>query len=133
MTNVLVPILFPPSDRNLRAIRRALDLIDGRADAGITVLHVNVIQDGEDVGRRQLREAVEREFGTIPANYVTKSAFIVEEAILEEAAHPNVTHVVISKTRRTRWQRALLELLEADTDIETFLRDRIHVELLVIE
>lgn len=130
--NVLVPIRFPLTDRNKRALERALELIEDDPMASLTILHLNSVPSNEHVTRRDLRTAIEGEYGTIRADYVIRDGFLVEEAILEEANRDEITHVVISEARQKKWVDSLLELLDVSVDIEAFLRANLDTELVVV-
>jgi len=131
--NVLVPVRFPLIDRNKRALKHALSLIEDDPMASVTILHLNSLPADEHVTRRDLRTAVEREFGAVRADYVIRDGFLVEEAILEEANRDEITHVVISEARRKTWVDSLLELLDVSVDIESYLRSNLDIELVVVD
>ncbi|MEF8887137.1 MAG: universal stress protein, partial [Haloarculaceae archaeon] len=83
MQQVVVPVRYPLSERSKATLEEAIGIAEER-EAALTVLHVNLYQDNHRVTRRQLREAVERSFGTIPnARYVVRRGLLVEETILE--------------------------------------------------
>lgn len=130
--NVLVPIRVPLTDRNKRALERALALIEDDPMASLTILHLNSIPSNEHLTRRDLRTAIEEEYGTIRADYVIRDGFLVEEAILEEANRDEITHVVISEARQKKWVDSLLELLDVSVDIEAFLRANLDTKLVVV-
>ncbi|MFC4552289.1 MULTISPECIES: universal stress protein [Halorussus] len=130
--NVLIPVRFPLTDRNKRALERALSLIDDDPMALVTVLHLNSHPDDERVTRRDLRTVVEREYGDVRADYITRDGFLIEEAVLEEASREEITHVVISEARRRKWVDSLLELLDVSVDIESYLRANLDIELVVV-
>lgn len=130
--NVLVPVRFPLTDRNKRALEHALSLIDDDPMASVKVLYLNSFVNDEHVTRRDLRTAVEREYGEVRADYITRDGFLIEEAVLEEASREEITHVVISEARQRKWVDSLLKLLDMSGDIESYLRANLDIELIVV-
>ena len=124
MTQVVVPVRYPLSSHSTATLRRAVDLA-AEHDADLTVLHVNLYQEGGRVDRSDLRRAVEREFGTLDrTRYVVRTGFLVEETILDEVAGERADFVVIGQKQAGRWRRALRRLVD-DPDIETFLPEKL--------
>jgi nucleotide-binding universal stress UspA family protein len=124
MTLVVVPVRYPLTSHSHATLEEALRVADER-DADLTVLHVNLYQDGSTVSRTDLKRAVESEFGDLPrARYVVRRGFIVEETILEEVAAESADVVVIGQKQAGRWRRTLRRFLD-DPDIETFLKEKL--------
>lgn len=129
MTLVVVPVRYPLSEHSHATLRHAIDLAE-EEDAELTVLHVNLYQDGGGVSRTGLKRAVEREFGRLPdARYVVRQGFLVEETILEEVAGEAADFVVIGRKQASRW-RAMVRRLVDDPDVEQFLRGELDCEVI---
>ncbi|WP_159899536.1 universal stress protein [Salinirussus salinus] len=128
MQQVVVPVRYPLSDRSRATLEEAIGIAEER-EAALTVLHVNLYQDNGRVTRRQLREAVERAFGTIPnARYVVRRGLLVEETILEEVAAGDADVVVVGKRQASRWRRMMRRLTD-DPDIEGYLKNELDAEV----
>lgn len=124
MTLVLVPVRYPLSSHSRATLRRAIEVAEEH-DADLTVLHVNLYQDGGRVRRSELRRAVEGAFGSLDnTRYVVRAGFLVEETILDEVAGEGADFVVIGQKQASRWRRTLRRLVD-DPDIETFLREKL--------
>jgi nucleotide-binding universal stress UspA family protein len=124
MTLVVVPVRYPLTSHSRATLKEALRVADER-DADLTVLHVNLYQDGSTVSRTDLKRAVESQFGDLPrVRYVVRRGFIVEETILEEVAAESADVVVIGQKQAGRWRRTLRRFLD-DPDIETFLKEKL--------
>jgi len=128
---VVVPVRYPLSDHSKRTLRRAIE-IAGEREASLTVLHIDLYQQGKNVTRTDLKRAVERTFGHLEnARYVVRDGFLVEESILEEAASEGADVVVIGHKQHGRWRRMLNALFD-DPDVERYLRDRLDVEIVTV-
>lgn len=128
MQQVVVPVRYPLSERSRGTLEEAIAVAEER-EATLTVLHVNLYQDNHRVTRRQLRDAVERAFGTIPnARYVVRRGLLVEETILEEVAAGDADVVVVGKRQASRWQRMMRRLTD-DPDIEQYLKTELDAEV----
>jgi nucleotide-binding universal stress UspA family protein len=124
MTLVLVPVRYPLSSHSRATLARAIEVAEEH-DADLTVLHVNLYQDGGRVRRSELRRAVEGAFGPLEnTRYVVRAGFLVEETILDEVAGEGADFVVIGQKQAGRWRRTLRRLVD-DPDIETFLREKL--------
>lgn len=132
MTLVVAPVRYPLTPRSHRTLEKAIDIADER-DATLTVLHVNLYQNGRGASRTELKEAVEREFGRLEfARYVVRKGFLVEESILEEVAAENADVVVIGTNRAGKWRRVLRRFTD-NPDIEQYLRTHLDCEVITIE
>mgnify|MGYP000606694518 CR=1 FL=1 len=128
MQQVVVPVRYPLSARSRATLEEAIAIAEER-EAALTVLHVNLYQDNHRVTRRQLREAVERDFGTLSnARYVVRRGLLVEETILEEVAAGDADVVVVGKRQASRWQRMVRRLTD-DPDIEQYLKTELDTEV----
>jgi nucleotide-binding universal stress UspA family protein len=124
MTLVVVPVRYPLSEHSRATLGRAIDLAEEH-DADLTVLHVNLYQNGGRVSRTELKRAVESHFGRLPrARYVVRSGFLVEETILDEVAGEGADYVVIGRKQAGRWRRMIRNLVD-EPDVETFLREKL--------
>lgn len=129
MTRVVVPVRYPLSARSKHTFEKAMEVAE-EDGADLTVLHVNLYQNGHPIKRLELKRAIESEFGRLPGvRYVVRSGFLVEETILDEIAAEDADIVVIGHKQASRWKR-LIGRLVRDPDIETFLKD--HLDCTVI-
>jgi nucleotide-binding universal stress UspA family protein len=125
---VVVPVRYPLSEHSERTLRRAFEIADDR-DAALTVLHINLYQQGKDVQLTDLKHAVERKFGYLEnTRYAIRDGFVVEESILEEVASEGADVVVIGHKQKGRWRRMLNKLFD-NPDIEAYLRQRLDIEI----
>lgn len=129
-TTVLVTIRYPLTEMSCRTLRRAVEIVEQRADARLVVLHVNAY--GRTVTRRELAESVRWEVGAVEVTYVVRRGFIFEEAVLEEASSHDDAVGVVGRGRRNRWHRTLRRLLGLDGDLVTFLREHSDARLDVV-
>ncbi|MFC6904080.1 universal stress protein [Halalkalicoccus tibetensis] len=131
MTRVVVPVRYPLSNRSKRTVERALEVAD-EDDAALTVLHVNLYQNGHPITRAELKREVEGAFGRLRrVRYVVRSGFLVEETILDEIAAEDADVVVIGHRQASRWKR-LIGRLTRDPDIETFLKTRLECTVITV-
>ena len=129
MTRVVVPVRYPLTDHSKRTLSRAVEVADEK-DADLTVLHVNLYHNGKHVHRAELKRAVEREFGRIEqARYVIREGFLVEETILDEVVAEGADAVVIGRKQMGRWRRMLRKAF-SDPDIETYLREKLDIQII---
>ncbi|WP_290814974.1 universal stress protein [Halovivax sp.] len=132
MTLIVAPVRFPLDHRSTATLETAMDLAEER-DAELTVLHVNLYQNGRSVTRSQLKDAVEGQFGRIPnARYVVRTGFLVEESILDEVAAEEADAVVIGRQQASAWRR-VLRRLTSNPDIDGYLRDHLECEVVTAE
>jgi nucleotide-binding universal stress UspA family protein len=129
---VLIPVRYPLTPVNERAIRRGLDLVAGHDDPELMIFHLNEIQTDRRIGREKLRNAVESVFDGIEASYIVRDGFLVEEAVLEEAIRLEVDLIVLSGERQRRWRRILESVLDIDANPECFIRDKTGIEVEVV-
>jgi nucleotide-binding universal stress UspA family protein len=132
MPLVVVPVRYPLSTHSRATLSAAIDIAEER-EADLTVLHVDLYQEGGEVTRTDLKRAVERSFGRIPrSRYVVRRGFLVEETILDEVAAEDADVVVIGSKQVGRWRRALNRFLD-DPDIDTFLRSELDCEVVTVD
>ncbi|WP_440989734.1 universal stress protein [Haloarchaeobius baliensis] len=132
MTRVVVPVRYPLSKHSRATLESAIDIAKDR-DAALTVLHVNLYQNGKRVSRADLKRATERAFGTVPyARYVVRRGFLVEETILDEVAAEEADVVVIGSKQVGRWRRMLQKVVD-EPDIDDYLRRNLDCEVVTVE
>lgn len=128
---VVVPVRFPLSRHSRATLERAVEVARERG-ATLTVLHVALYQDGRDVSRGELKQAVERALGRIDrARYVVRQGFLVEEAILDEVAAEDADVVVIGSKQAGRWRRMLDRVFDG-ADVERHLRRELDCEVVTV-
>lgn len=132
MTRVVVPVRYPLSNHSKRTLSKGIDVAT-EDDGDLTILHVNLYQNGNPITRVELKQAVESEFGRLPwVRYVVRSGFIVEETILDEIAAEDADIVVIGTKQSSRWRR-LIGRLVRNPDIESFLRHRLDCRMITVD
>ncbi|APW98962.1 universal stress protein UspA [Halobiforma lacisalsi AJ5] len=132
MTLVVVPVRYPLTKHSRKTLERAIEVARDR-DAAMTILHVDLYQNGKKVTRIDLKNAVERTFGPLEnARYVVRTGFLVEESILDEVAAEDADIVVIGSERASRLRR-LFRRFTNNPDIEAFLRDHLECEIITVE
>lgn len=131
MAQVVVPVRYPMSDHTRETLSEAIRIAD-RENATLTVLHVDLYQNPKRVTRRQLKDAVEAEFGEIPgARYAIRQGLLVEESILEEVAAEGADIVVIGRKQAGRWRKMIRRLTD-DPDVEAFLREQLDCNVVTV-
>lgn len=132
-TIVLVPVRYPLKAPNVATLRRAADLAAQCDEIHLYILHVNLLYNDEDVSRMDLQRAIEQAVGPLPnASYHVRDAFLLEEAILNEACYQNADYVVIGRSLRSRWHQLLATRLGMTVDLETFLKQHLDGNLVVV-
>ena len=131
MTRVVVPVRHPLSNNSKRTLEKAID-IAAEKQAELTVLHVNLYQDGRSITRSDLKQAVEREFGRLArVRYVVRTGFLVEETILDEVAAEDADLVVIGHKQASRWRRVFRRVTR-NPDIEKFLTEKLDCAVITV-
>ncbi|NGM70814.1 universal stress protein [Natronolimnobius sp. AArcel1] len=132
MSLVVVPVRYPLSKHSRRTLERAIDVARER-DAALTVLHVDLYQNGKKVTRIDLKNAVEQTTGPIEnARYVVRTGFLVEESILDEVAAEEADAVVIGRKQASRLRR-IFQRFTDNPDIERYLRDHLDCDVITVE
>jgi nucleotide-binding universal stress UspA family protein len=131
VTTTLVSVRYPLTDDSHRTISRGLDHTAG--DDSLIVLHVALLQNGDSITREELRAAVEAEFGELPAHYVVRQGYVLEEAIVDEAARQSADRVIVGKTKRGRIRRRLGQLFGLYPDLEAELEATLSTSLEVVD
>jgi len=132
VTTTLVSIRYPLSDDGHRTIQRGLEYASD-ADDSLIVLHVRLLQNGSKLTRQQFRSAVENEFGQIPAHYIVRQGYVLEEAIIDEAARQSADRVIVGKTKRGRFRRRLGQLFGLYPNLEAELSRNLKTTLEIVE
>ena len=131
MPQVVVPVRYPLTSHSSGTLAEAIRVAE-EEDADLTVLHVNLYQNSHRVSRRELKEAVEREFGHLPrTRYVVRSGMLVEETILDEVAGEGADIVVIGSKQVSSW-RSMVRRLVDDPNIERFLREELDCDIVTV-
>ncbi|OVE86365.1 universal stress protein [Natronolimnobius baerhuensis] len=132
MSLVVVPVRYPLSKHSRRTLERAVDVARER-DAALTVLHVDLYQNGRKVTRIDLKNNVEKTFGPIEnARYVVRTGFLVEESILDEVAAEEADAVVIGGKQASRLRR-IFQRFTDNPNIERYLRDHLDCDVITVE
>ncbi|WP_306052010.1 universal stress protein [Natronococcus wangiae] len=131
-TTLLVPIRYPLQKPSAETIAHAIDLADKLDDTHLYILHVNVLHKGKDVDRTQFRRAVHEKVDPPPdTSCHVRDAYLIEKAILKEAAEQDADYVVIGQSMRARWRQLLADHLGVGVDLEAFLDHQLNAELVV--
>jgi nucleotide-binding universal stress UspA family protein len=129
MSLVVVPVRYPLSRQSRATLEKGTEVARER-NAELTVLHINLYQNGERTTRRTLKSAVERTVGPLPqTRYVVRDGFFVEESILDEVANQAADIVVIGSEQANHLRR-LVRRLRDDPDIERYLREKLDCEVI---
>lgn len=129
----MVPLRYPLETEGTTTLQRALELADEQDDAHLYFLHVNLAHTNERVERSDFIEEVEAVAGPVEsASYHVRKAFLLEEAILQEAVQQNADYVVIGTDTRSWWWRILAHRLGIDIDLEAFLQKHLGTKLIVV-
>lgn len=131
MTTVVVPVRYPLSEHSRATLAEAISIAEDE-DASLTILHIDLYQNSTHVTRRQLKDAVESEFGRLPfARYSVRRGVLVEESILEEIAAEEADIVVIGKKQVSRWRTMIRRLLD-DPNVEDFLKSKLDCKVVTV-
>ncbi|QLK26079.1 universal stress protein [Natrinema zhouii] len=132
MSLVVVPVRYPLSKHSKRTLERAIEVARER-EAALTILHVDLYQNGRKVTRIDLKNAVERVFGGLEsARYVVRTGFLVEESILDEVAAEQADAVVIGSKQASRLRR-IFQRFTDNPDIDRYLRSHLDCEVITVE
>ncbi|MBZ6496671.1 universal stress protein [Natrinema longum] len=132
MSLVVVPVRYPLTKHSRRTLERAIEVARERESA-LTILHVDLYQNGKKVTRIDLKNAVERTFGRLEnARYVVRTGFLVEESILDEVAAESADAVVIGSKQASRIRR-IFQRFTDNPDIDRYLRNHLDCEVITVE
>lgn len=132
MTEVVVPVRYPLGENSRATLAEAVRIAREEA-AELTVLHVDLYQEGKRVTRDQLARAVEDQVDDLPdVRYVVRRGLLVEDAILDEAAAIDADVVVIGAAAVGRWRR-LIRRLGGDPDIARYLSEELDCRLVTVD
>ncbi|MFC7230217.1 universal stress protein [Saliphagus sp. GCM10025308] len=131
MTLVVVPVRYPLTNNSRRTLEEAIEVARER-NAALSVLHVNLYQNGKTVTRSDLKSAVERQFGRLEnTRYVVRSGFLVEETILDEVAGEEADVVVVGTKQVSRWRRIIGRVMD-NPNIERYLKNHLECEVITV-
>lgn len=131
MTLVVVPVRYPLTDHSKATLREAIRISTER-EAELSIFHVDLYHDSNNVTRTELKKAVEREFGELDqARYVVRRGFLVEETILEEVVAENADVVIIGSNQVGQWRRMVRKLL-SDPDIGSYLKQKLDCTVITV-
>ena len=131
VSRVVVPVRYPLTEHSRQTVSEAVRLAE-EADADLTVIHVNLFQQGQEVSQRDLKRAIESDLGRLDnARYVVRRGFVVEETLLEEIAAEDADVVVIGEAQSARWRQMIRRLVD-DPDVERYLSERLDCELVTV-
>ncbi|MEY7852264.1 universal stress protein [Natrarchaeobius sp. A-rgal3] len=132
MSLVVVPVRYPLTKHSRRTLEQAIEVARER-DAALTVLHVDLYQNGRKVTRIELKNAVERTFGPLEnVRYVVRTGFLVEESILDEVAAEGADAVVIGGQQASRLRRIFRRFTD-NPNIDRYLRTHLDCEVITVE
>lgn len=132
MSLVVVPVRYPLTRHSRRTLERATEVARER-EAALTVLHVDLYQNGRKVTRIDLKTAVENAFGRLEnTRYVVRTGFLVEESILDEVAAEGADAVVIGSQQASRLRRIFRRFTD-NPDIDQYLRTHLDCEVITVE
>jgi len=132
VTRVVVPVRYPLSSHSKRTLARAVEVAEEEG-GDLTVLHVNLYQNGRQVTRRDLKRAVESAVGSLPrARFAVREGFLVEETILDEVAAERADVVVIGRKQVGRW-RSMVRGLMGDPDVEAYLKEELDCRIVTAD
>lgn len=129
---ILVPIRYPLTDQNRRTLDRAIELREENG-SDLVVFHVDLVQHGPSVRRRDLRTAVRREFGPIEAEYRVRKGIVLEEAIVDEAAGSEADVIVIGSCHHGRLRKTLRRVFRTYVDLQSVLKEELDVDVEVVQ
>jgi nucleotide-binding universal stress UspA family protein len=131
METVVVPVRYPLTQHSRATLEEAIQVAASR-DAELTVLHVNLFQENGQTTRSELKDAVEREFGSLSGTrYVVRTGLLLEETILEEVAAEEADVVVIGEKQAGRWRQMIRQLAD-DPNVEAYLREELDCDVLTV-
>ncbi|QSW98872.1 universal stress protein [Haloterrigena alkaliphila] len=132
MSLVVVPVRYPLTKHSKRTLERAIEIARER-EAALTVLHVDLYQNGRKVTRVDLKTATEKAFGRLEnARYVVRTGFLVEESILDEVAAEGADAVVIGTQQASRLRRIFRRFTD-NPNIDQYLRTHLDCEVITVE
>jgi nucleotide-binding universal stress UspA family protein len=131
VSRVVVPVRYPLTEHSRETLSEAISIAaDDGAD--LTVIHVNLFQQGQEVSQRELKRAVEQDVGRLEnARYVVRRGFVVEETLLEEIAAEDADIVVIGEAQTARWRQMIRRLVD-EPDVETYLSEHLDCRLVTV-
>jgi len=131
VSRVVVPVRYPLTKHSRETLSEASSIAaDDVAD--LTVIHVNLFQQDQEVSQRELKRAVEQDVGRLEnARYVVRRGFVVEETLLEEIAAEDPDVVVIGEAQTARWRQMIRRLVD-EPDVDTYLSEHLDCRLVTV-
>jgi K+-sensing histidine kinase KdpD len=131
VSRVVVPVRYPLTEHSRQTVTEAVRIAEDE-DAELTVIHVNLFQQGQEVSQRELKRAVEGDLGRLEnVRFVVRRGFVVEETLLEEIAAEDADVVVIGEAQTARWRQMIRRLVD-EPDVETYLSEHLDCELVTV-
>lgn len=131
-TTILIPIRYPLTAQSTQTLEYANRLTDDYDSADLVVLHVNLLQHGEQAQTEEIIRAVTPILGTSGVTVNVHRGFIVEEIILEEAARTGAEIIVIGENQKPAWRRFLSRIVGNDPAVATFLQNNVDARIEVV-
>lgn len=132
-TTILVPIRYPLTDESSPTLAAAGRLARDQVPADLRVLHVNLLQNSEDIQIGELTRAISSVFDGVDTSVTTRRGFLVEEVILEEAIEIDADVIVIGANQKAMWRQLLSRVVGNDPAVGTFLRENAPRGMDVVE
>lgn len=132
-TTILAPIRYPLTDQSARTLAAAGRLAHDHAPADLRVLHVNLLQTGDDPQTSELTRAISSTLDGVEATVITRRGFLVEEVILEETTDIDADIVVVGANQQPSWRQLLRRLLSADPELSSVIRERTASDVDIVE
>lgn len=131
MARLVVPVRYPLTKRSKRTLAEAFSIAHDY-DADITVLHVNLYQNGHAITQADLQDAVQTEFGRVShTEYIVRTGFLIEETIIDEVIGEDADIVVVGQRTPSWWQRILQRIL-CRPNVETVLQKRLDCTVIAV-
>ena len=132
MTIILAPIRYPLAAKSVKTLRYATELATENPDAELLVLHVDLYQTNGRAKRSEIARAIKPIVRGVDASLQLQSAFLVEEAIAEEATKVGADRIVVGKNQQSQWRRLLSRLFGNEPDITAHLREHTDATVNVV-
>ena len=132
-TTILAIIRYPLTVQSTRTLAHATALARASDPAALTVLHVNLLQNGDHTEPNEIARAIEPILSDVDPTVTVCRGFLIEEVISGEAERANADIIVLGKDNRSRWRRFLSRLIGNDPAIVPFLRERTGAQVEIIE
>jgi nucleotide-binding universal stress UspA family protein len=132
-TKILAPIRYPLTDHSAQTLAAAGRLAHDHAPAALSVLHVNLYQNGDTTQTEDLTRAISSTLDGVEASVTTRRGFLVEEVILEEVTQIGADFVVVGSNQQSIWRKLLGRLLQNGPAVAPFLRENTADDIGIME